>query len=92
MKTMSNDTSPPALKVVGEIRPPDYMDPVTMLRNIADKIEAGDYSDVTTVAVALSTENGIETFGGGRHSDVYISAYLFGAAHNRLLNIQWGSS
>ena len=33
--------SKPDLKVVGEIKPPDYRDPVKMLRNLADDIEGG---------------------------------------------------
>lgn len=37
--------SNPDLKVVGEIRPPEYKDPVLMLRNLADDIEAGEFGD-----------------------------------------------
>ena len=80
----------PELKVVGEITPPDYKDPVKMLRNIADDIENGKHGDVDTVVVATSGTGGIEMFGGGRASDGQHCAYVFGAAQVRLLNIPWG--
>jgi hypothetical protein len=82
--------SKPNLKVVGEITPPDYKDPVKMLRNIADNIEKGDHGDINTLVVALWGDEEIRTFGGGKDSDMFHCTYLFGAAHTRLLNIPWG--
>ena len=78
------------MKVVGEIKPPSYKDPVKMLRNIADKIESGEYGDVETLVVALATDQGYETFGGGRNSGVEHCAYLFATAHQRLVFLPWG--
>lgn len=80
----------PDLKVVGEITPPDYKDPVKMLRNLADNIENGDYGDIETVAVATWGDTGICMFGGGRNSDMYHTTYLFGVAHTRMLNLPLG--
>lgn len=80
----------PELKVVGEIKPPGYKDPVTLLRNIADMIERGEYGDVDTVVVATAGSEGYDTFGGGKDSDTYTCAFLFGAAHQRLLALPWG--
>jgi|DEB19_MinimDraft_3_1074340.scaffolds.fasta_scaffold05064_5 hypothetical protein len=80
----------PELKVVGEIKPPSYKDPVTMLRNIADMIERGDYGDVDTIVVATAGSEGYDTFGGGKDSDMHACAFLFGAAHQRLLALPWG--
>ncbi len=82
--------SKPELKVVGEIAPPDYKDPVKMLRNLADNIEKGDYGTVETLAIALGGTAGYEMFGGGRDSDMAHCAFLFAAAHARLTNIPWG--
>lgn len=76
--------------VVGEIKPPDYRDPVKMLRNLADDIEKGEYGDVSTVAIALASDDGYSTFGGGRNSSKEACAFLFGSAHLRLLNLPWG--
>jgi hypothetical protein len=54
--------------VVGEIKPPAYRDPVQMLRNLADDIEAGKYGDVETIVIATAGSAGYDTFGGGRDS------------------------
>lgn len=81
---------PPPLKVVGRIDPPEYCDPVAMLRNIADDIEAGDFGDVSTIAIALSTEDGFETFGGGRDHALAHVGFLFASAAHRLASIPWG--
>ena len=78
------------LKVVGEIKSPDYKDPATMLRNIADDIEAGVYGEVETVVVALAGDDGFDTFCGGRQSSMHHSAFLFAASATRLHNIPWG--
>ena len=79
--------SKPDLKVVGEIAPPDYKDPVKMLRNIADQIEKGEHSGLTTIVVALWGDDGVITFGGGKDSDMFHCSYLFGVAQARLQNI-----
>lgn len=83
-------TDKPDLKVIGRISPPDYKDPVKMLRAIADDIEAGTISEVETIVVAIMAEEGARMFGGGRESDVHACAYLFGAATTRLHNLPWG--
>jgi hypothetical protein len=83
-------SEPIELKVVGKITPPDYKDPVQMLRNIADDLEAGRYGDVETIVVATNGTNGLEMFGGGRASDAQCCAFVFGAAQVRLLSIPWG--
>ena len=82
--------SEPLLKVVGEINPPAYKDPVKMLRRIADQIEAGDYGAVETVVVATWGDEGVDTFGGGKDSDLFHCTYLFGVAHTRMLNLPLG--
>lgn len=66
------------LSLVTDITP-DYRDPVKMLRNIADEIEAGDYGVVTTVAVALHGDT-MDVFGGGADSGSAVVALLFNAA------------
>ena len=80
----------PTLRVVGEINPPDYKNPVKMLRNIADQIEAGKYGDVNTIVVATFGDAGVDTFGGGKDSSLFHCAYLFGVAQTRLLNLPFG--
>jgi hypothetical protein len=79
----------PELKVVGEITPPGYKDPVKMLRRIADQIEAGDYGDIETIVVATAGSDGYDTFGGGRDSGMHACAFLFAASHQRLVSIPW---
>jgi hypothetical protein len=78
------------VKVVGAIKPPDHKDPVIMLRNIADDIEAGRYGSIDTIVVALAGTEGYETFGGGKDSDMMACAFLFQACATRLHNIPWG--
>ena len=80
----------PDLKVVGEIAPPGYKDPARMLRRIADEIDAGEHGDIDTIVVATFGSNGVNTFGGGRDSDMFHCTYLFGAAQTRMLNIPFG--
>lgn len=65
------------LKVVGEIAPPDYMDPVKMLRNLADEIEANSHGIVHTVAIATFGDAGLEVYGGGDDSAGPTIAMLF---------------
>lgn len=72
--------SKPDLKVVGEIKPPEYKDPVKMLRNLATSIEDGKYGDVHTIAIATFGDAGLELFGGGDDSDGPTVAMLFQAA------------
>jgi len=79
----------PSLNVVGEIKPPQHKDPVQMLRNLADNIEAGKYGDVETIAIAIAADQGYEMFGGGRNSTMEACAFLYGAAHLRLSRIPW---
>lgn len=68
------------LKVVGEIEMPDYKDPVKMLRNLADDIEAGEHGEVTSVAVATFGDAGLEVYGGGIDSDPPTAGMMFQAA------------
>lgn len=84
--------SSPDLKVVGKIEPDEYTDPVRMLRSIADDIEAGEFGDVSTIAIAMATEHGVETFGGGRDSALPFCGFLFASAAQRLAAIPWGGS
>ena len=81
--------SGPDLKVVGEIVPPDYRDPVRMLRNIADDIEAGAYGDVETIAIVLAANATHAMFGGGRRSSMADCGFLYAAAAQRLAAIPW---
>lgn len=81
--------SAPDLKIVGEIKPPDFRDPAKMLRNIADDIEAGVYGEVSTVAVAMAAEEGVELFCGGRQSALEHCAFLFGTAAARCHAAPW---
>lgn len=68
------------LKIVGEIKPPEFKDPVRMLRNIADEIEAGDYGEVNTIAIATFGDAGLQLFGGGSDSLGPSVAMVFQAA------------
>lgn len=70
----------PDLKVVGEIKPPDYKDPVKMLRNLANNIEKGEYGEVHTIAIATFGDAGLELFGGGDDSVGSTIAMVFQAA------------
>jgi hypothetical protein len=69
---------------IHEISPPDYRDCARCLRNIADEIEAGDYGEVGTVAVAVMGDT-LEIFGGGADSAGPSIAMVFGAAHLKLI-------
>lgn len=74
----------PELKVVGEIKPPPYKEPATMLRNLADDIESGKYGAVNTVAIATFGDDGLQVFGGGGDSEASTVAMLFQAASMKL--------
>lgn len=70
-----------------DIAPPPYKDPATMLRTIADEIDAGEHNPVSTIAVCTLNEDGTSsTFGGGKNSEFAHVAFAFGAAHARMLN------
>jgi len=72
------------LKVVGEIKPPDFRDPVKMLRNIADEIESGDYGEVSAIAVVRLGDEGLQIHAGGVRSEVSRVATMLMAAAGRL--------
>jgi len=76
--------SKPDLKVVGEIKPPEYKDPVKMLRNLADDIENGDYGTVHTIAIATFGDDGLQVFGGGDDSVGPTVAMVFQAASMKM--------
>lgn len=83
--------STPHLHVV-DIKPPEYKNPVTLLRNIADEIERGEHGEVNTLAIAMfvdGAEDGepLAMFGGGRESDQYHVVAAFGAAQAKLLRV-----
>lgn len=61
---------------------PDYKNPVTMLRNLADQIEAGEFGEVNTIAIATFGQS-LEIFGGGSDSEAPTVALLFNAAAMR---------
>lgn len=75
--------------MIAEIKPPDYRNVVTGLRNLADDIEAGRYGAVETLVVALCGDT-YETFGMGSRSDLAACAYLFGMGSTKLHNIAAG--
>ena len=72
--------SKPDLKVVGEIKPPEYKDPVKMLRNLADDIEKGKHGEVTSIAIATFGDDGLQLFGGGDDSEPPTVGMMFQAA------------
>lgn len=72
------------LKVVGEIKPPDYKDPVKMLRNLANAIENGNWGNVHTIAIATFGDAGLEVFGGGDDSVGPTVAMVFQAASMKM--------
>lgn len=84
-------TDKPELKVVGEIKPPEYKDPVQMLRNLANNIEKGEYGNIQSIAVVTANdEDALDMFAGGPLSDIHATAFLFGAAQNALLKLPFG--
>lgn len=87
----TNETNVTHLHVV-DIKPPEYKDPVTLLRNIADEIEKGQHGKVNTIAIAMFVEEAeyeepLAMFGGGRDSDMYHVVAAYGAAQLKLLRI-----
>lgn len=69
----------PSLKVV-ELPTANYRDPVKMLRELADDIEAGQFGGVETIAIATFSDDGLKVFGGGPDSQGPTVALLFSAA------------
>lgn len=78
------------MKVVGEIKPPDYKDPATMLRNIANMIDEGTYTNIETIGIVMTTEDGYFMFGGGKQSGMEHVGFAFGVAQLRLQGIPLG--
>ncbi len=70
----------PHLKVVGEIKPPPYKEPINMLRNLADEIQAGGHGEVTCIAIATFGDAGLEIYGGGKDSESPVVAMMFQSA------------
>jgi hypothetical protein len=66
-----------------DISPPDYLDPVLMLRNLADDMEKGKFGKVTSIAISTFGDNGLDIFGGGEDSSGPTIALLFHAAHTQ---------
>lgn len=73
--------------VIGEIKPPDYKDPVKMLRNLADSIEKGEHGAVYTVAIATFGDAGLEVFGGGDDSVGPTVAMVFQSASMKMCQL-----
>lgn len=74
------------MAIIGEIKPTRIIDPVQLLRSLADEIEAGDYGDVTTVSIATFGDTGLEVTGGGVDSSPPTIAMVFHAAANKMSN------
>ena len=72
--------------VIAEIKPASYRDPVKMLRNLADDIEAGKFEEVTSIGVVTFGDVGLEIFGGGIDSAPPVIGMLFHAAANKVSN------
>jgi hypothetical protein len=94
MSEENGTTSASHLRVV-DIKPPEFKDPATLLRNIADEIEKGKHGKVNTVAIAMFTEEAeneepLALFGGGRDSDPYHVVAAYGAAQVKLLRVLSG--
>ena len=62
-----------------EFPTPDYRDPVKMLRNLANQIEAGDFGEITSLGVVTFGPT-MEIFGAGIDSSACTVALLFNAA------------
>jgi len=61
---------------------PEYRNPVKMLRNIADDIEAGIHGDITSITIVTFGET-MEVFAGGSDADAPTCALLLNAASLR---------
>ena len=70
------------LKVVS-IYDENYRNPVSMLRAVADEIEAGDFGGVGTIGVVLLGDT-LEVFGGGVEGDTKAVGMLLHAGFLRL--------
>lgn len=80
-----------------DIKPADYKDPVTFLRNLAEDIEAGQFGNINTIAIAILSEGAedgepVSVFAGGRNSDLAYSVLALASAQARLLGIATGAS
>lgn len=74
--------SAPNLKVV-DLYTSNFRQPAATLREIADRIDNGDFGEVGCVAVALMGER-VEIFGAGIDSGAPSVALLFHAAFLRM--------
>lgn len=81
----------PDLKVV-QLHESNFRDPVASLRALADEIEAGEYGDVTCVAVSLFGDT-LEVFGVGRDSEAPTTVCVLQAGAQKLLSslAEWGN-
>lgn len=70
-------TDKPDLRVV-EIDPAEYRQPVQMLRNLADDIEAGEHGEVSTIAIVLFGDR-LDVFCGGPDSSGPVCALMLQA-------------
>lgn len=82
----------PDLKVVGRIDPPDYLDPVKMLRNLADDIECGDIPDVASIGIVTHGGGEFNIFSGGPDGDPLKVLALFNVAVHRISHARLGFS
>lgn len=79
-----DDTNVTHLRPV-DIKPPLWKDPVTMLRGLIESIEAGEFGDVRTIAIAIrcdATQSSapLNVFSGGRETDLSQVHFAFSAA------------
>lgn len=79
-----------------DIKPPVWKDPVTMLRGTIEEIEAGQYGDINTIAIAIISEGAkdgepVSVCAGGRNSDLAHAVLALTAAQARLLGIATGT-
>lgn len=65
-----------------EIKPPEYRNVVTALRNLADDIEAGHFGEITSCGVVTFGDT-LEIFGSGSDASGPTIALLFQAARQR---------
>lgn len=68
-----------------DIEPPLWKDPVTMLRGLIESIEAGEFGDVRTIAIAMrcdatQSSTPLAVFSGGRETDLSQVHFAFHAA------------
>lgn len=80
------EATKPSLNVV-DFPTPDYLDPVKLMRNVAEDIEEGLHGEISTVCVVLwnQTEGKMEIFGGGPDSAAPTCSMLLQAAGLRFV-------